>query len=171
MPQSNYFTILNLYMTDVCSYRAWSVLKHISVYLTKPASSHSPRQIFSWNICFNFCHLHVSPWSHALPPGGASSPGEWSFVFHSGSPWHTLFSFQTVHHHSTFIISINRLPVWPSSTSARSPYLIHQTFGCSVMQKAFGERKRWLKWKWWSRWSVSVWFFAKMLFGQFYLSY
>lgn len=93
VPQCNYFTILNLHMTDVCSYRvsAWSVLKHISVYLTKPAASLSPRQICSWNICLNFCHLHVSPWSHALPPGGASSPGDWSSVLLSGSPWHTLF--------------------------------------------------------------------------------
>lgn len=78
IPHGNYFTIPQLCMTDVCLYRpsASSVLKHISVCLTKHPSCYTnapdqsqadfPPEAYA-------SVLHVSSCSYALPCEGASS--------------------------------------------------------------------------------------------------
>lgn len=130
----------------MCSASASSVLKHFSVCSTKH-SRFSPKAYAS---IFVTC---MSPLGH-MP-------------FHLGEPHHQKlaawivklrkeeisslslpcsFFFQSVHHHWALIISINRLPIWPPSTSACCPHLI-QHFGCLVIQKAFRKKRQRLKWK------------------------
>lgn len=65
VPKSNYFAILRFYMTDVSLHHASasSVLKHISVCLTKHSSCDTRADFFlTHTVCLNFCRLHVSTW-------------------------------------------------------------------------------------------------------------